>query len=121
MSNVSPSLIRRMAQEAQTKGIGLLDAAVSGIVRVAEAGELTIMVGGKESLFIQCQPIFRAMGKIIFHMGDVGMGMVCKLAKNLIASANIVAATEGLAAGVKAGVKLDKLMEVLIRPYSGMR
>ena len=118
MSTLSPLFCQKAASEAGKKGVGMLDAPVSGGSPAAEAGTLTIMVGGKEQLLEDCRPILEAMGKNIFYLGDIGMGQAAKLANNVIALAGICAATEGLALGVKAGVDLDRMLEI-VRVSSG--
>jgi 3-hydroxyisobutyrate dehydrogenase-like beta-hydroxyacid dehydrogenase len=51
----------------------------------AKAGTLSLMVGGDPALLEVCRPVFNALGKNVFHMGDVGMGEVAKLANNTMA------------------------------------
>jgi len=118
MSTLSPSFCQKAASEAGKKGVGVLDAPVSGASPAAEAGTLTIMVGGQSQLLEECRPILEAMGKNIFHLGEIGMGQAAKLANNVIVLTGICVATEGLALGVKAGVDLDRMLEI-IRVSSG--
>lgn len=113
MSTVSPALIRKIAMDAQRQDATVLDAAVSGIAQVASAGELTIMVGGDESVLQKRRLILEAMGNNIFYLGESGTGMVCKLLNNAIVSASIMATDECLSAGVKTGIDLEKLLQVL--------
>ena len=118
MSTVSPLLCQRIASEAGKKGVGVLDAPVNGGTPAAEAGILTISVGGKRELLDVCRPVLEAIGSNLFHFGKVGMGQVAKLSNNIIASANIFAATEGLALGVRSGIDLEHLLE-FVRVSSG--
>jgi len=113
MSTLSPLFCQRVAAEASKKGVGVLDAPVSGSAPAAEAGTLAIMVGGKEELLKECRPVLEAMGKNIFYFGNVGMGEAAKLANNTIVLVNIFAATEGLALGVKAGIDIKRLLEMI--------
>jgi 3-hydroxyisobutyrate dehydrogenase-like beta-hydroxyacid dehydrogenase len=71
MTSALPSTVRIVEQEALSKGIGLLDAPVSGGVARAAEGSLTIMVGGSKELADQCYLIWQAMGKTIFYTGEV--------------------------------------------------
>jgi 3-hydroxyisobutyrate dehydrogenase-like beta-hydroxyacid dehydrogenase len=84
----------------------------------AEAGTLTIMVGGDEKLLESCRPILEVLGKNIFHFGGVGMGQVAKAANNAILHYNTFGAMEGLNLAVKAGIKLERILE-LVRLSTG--
>ncbi|MBI2867814.1 MAG: NAD(P)-dependent oxidoreductase [Chloroflexi bacterium] len=118
MSTVSATLCQQIAGEASTKGVAVLDSPVSGGTPAAEAGTLTFMVGGSEGVLSDCRPVLEAMGKNIFHLGDLGMGQAAKLANNTIALANVFVATEGLSLGTRAGIKQERLLE-LIRVSTG--
>ncbi|NIM05045.1 MAG: NAD(P)-binding domain-containing protein, partial [Armatimonadetes bacterium] len=95
MSTIDPIVTRKVAEAAAGKGIDMLDAPVSGAPPKAADGTLSIMVGGKKEIFDQCKPILEVMGENIFHVGDVGMGEVVKLANNLIGSVCGLAVCEG--------------------------
>lgn len=117
-STVSPSLCKRVANEARRKGVGVLDAPVSGGSMGAEAGTLTIMVGGDGKLLKRCRPILEVLGKIILHLGSIGMGQVAKAANNAMLHHNIFGAMEGLNLAIKAGIKLERMLE-LVRSSTG--
>ncbi len=112
-STLYPGYCQKLAVEIGEKGAGMLDAPVSGAHIGSEAGTLTFMVGGEETLFKECLPVFQAMGKNIFHVGGVGTGQVAKLVNNLTFYINMVAAAEGLSLGLKAGLKLERMLEVI--------
>ncbi|SMB93386.1 2-hydroxymethylglutarate dehydrogenase /3-hydroxyisobutyrate dehydrogenase [Thermanaeromonas toyohensis ToBE] len=113
MSTVAPSDTQRLAQEAMARGLRYLDAPVSGGVAGAEAGKLTIMVGGKEEDYKQCLPLFQCMGERIYHVGDIGSGNAVKLVNNLLLGINMIGVAEALTLGVKAGLKPEVLLEVI--------
>jgi 3-hydroxyisobutyrate dehydrogenase-like beta-hydroxyacid dehydrogenase len=113
MSTNSPSLIRRIAADAATRGVSVLDAPVSGGVRGAEAGTLTIMVGGEAAPLKKVRKVLEAMGQRIFAVGPAGCGNVVKLVNNLISLECNSAAAEGFALGVKAGINPALLLEIL--------
>lgn len=117
-STISPFLCRRIAEEAAGKNVGVLDAPVSGGPMGVEAGTLTIMVGGDEKLLESCRPILEVLGKNIFRFGSVGMGQVAKAANNAILHYNTFGAMEGLNLAVKAGIKLERILE-LVRLSTG--
>jgi 3-hydroxyisobutyrate dehydrogenase-like beta-hydroxyacid dehydrogenase len=113
MSTNSPSLIRRIAADARTKGVSVLDAPVSGGVKGAEAGTLAIMVGGDAAALKKVSKILETMGQQIFPVGDVGCGNIAKLVNNLISLICNSAAAEGFALGVKAGIDPAVLLEII--------
>lgn len=117
-STIAPQTAREMEAACAAKGVTYLDAPVSGTGRIVERGELTIMVGGALEGFERAQPVLRAVGTSIHHMGPVGSGNLTKLLNNLAKDINIAAVMEVLVVGAKAGVDLDALFAV-IRGASG--
>ncbi len=107
------STSRRLAAQLQGHGVGFLDAPVSGGTNGAEAGTLTIMVGGDSRLFARARPILEAFGRRIEHLGPVGAGHAMKAVNNALLAVNILAFAEGLAALVKSGVPAAKAVAVL--------
>ncbi|MFI9560453.1 NAD(P)-dependent oxidoreductase [Nonomuraea endophytica] len=91
-----------------------LDAPVSGMAKGAQSGTLQIFVGGPSELYERFMPIFQAMGSTILHVGPHGAGYAVKLMINLLWFAHLVATTEVLTMGVKAGVDLGVLRDSLI-------
>jgi 3-hydroxyisobutyrate dehydrogenase-like beta-hydroxyacid dehydrogenase len=115
LSTNSPTLMRKVAAELKAKGVDMLDAPVSGGVTGAEQGTLSIMVGGDKAVFERVKPFLASIGSEdkIHHCGDVGAGDVCKLCNNLVGIAVPVVSAEVLTMGVKAGVDLKTLVEVI--------
>src|SRR5918999_2807157 len=95
-------------------GYRMLDAPVSGSTPVAEAGKLSIMVGGDEQTFEEFEPVLAAMGEKVSHMGEVGSGARMKVIINLILGANMAVLSEGLALGEAAGIPVEKQLEVIL-------
>ncbi|NGO91184.1 MAG: 3-hydroxyisobutyrate dehydrogenase, partial [Halomonas sp.] len=85
-STIDADTARHVAATGAEKGIGFVDAPVSGGVGGAQAGTLTFIVGGSEAQFTQAQPVLQAMGKNIFHAGDHGAGQVAKVCNNMLLS-----------------------------------
>jgi 3-hydroxyisobutyrate dehydrogenase-like beta-hydroxyacid dehydrogenase len=112
-STVHPKTCQRIAALAKDKKVGILDAAVSGAESGARAGTLSLMVGGDPVLLEVCRPVFNVIGKHIFHMGEVGMGEVTKLANNLTAIVNMQTLREGLRLARRAGISEQKMLEVI--------
>jgi 3-hydroxyisobutyrate dehydrogenase len=113
LSSNSPSVARRLAETAARHGVTYLDAPVSGGVVGAENATLSVMVGGDRATFETYRPLLEAIGKNIFHLGDVGSGCVAKLVNNLIGLAAMHLINEALVAGVKAGLDARTLYEVM--------
>src|SRR4030042_1255837 len=74
MSTNSPSLVRRIAEDAGAMGVAVLDAPVSGGTRGAEAGTLTMMVGGDTATLERVRPVLEPMAHKIFHLGAGACG-----------------------------------------------
>jgi 3-hydroxyisobutyrate dehydrogenase len=112
-STVSPSTIKKIWAEAKDRGMMVLEAPVSGGVIGAEAGTLTVIVGGDKLVFERCHEILQVIGENIIHVGDVGSGNTVKLVNNLISLANVAVLSEGMVLGVKAGVSPETLHDVI--------
>ena len=113
MSTNSPSLVRRIAEDAGAMGVEVLDAPVSGGTRGAEAGTLTIMVGGDAAILERARPVLEPMANKIFHLGEVGCGNVAKLVNNMIGLTCNSVCAEGFVLGVKAGIDPQVLYDLL--------
>lgn len=115
MSTIAPAISRRLAEAAAEFGVGFIDAPVSGGSFGAEQGSLTIMAGGDAGLVKRCRPLFEVMGdpQRIFHTGAVGNGEVVKLVNNMLVGSISAATLEALLVGVRAGVPLKTLVEVI--------
>jgi 3-hydroxyisobutyrate dehydrogenase-like beta-hydroxyacid dehydrogenase len=112
-STVHPKTVRKIAELAKAKGVGVIDAEVSGGERGAQAQTLCYMVGGDKAPFEKCRPVFATSGANIFHLGELGSGAIAKLAHNLIVYVNMLAASEGMRLAEKAGLDLKALQEVV--------
>jgi 3-hydroxyisobutyrate dehydrogenase len=104
---------RRMAARLAERGIGFLDAPVSGGTVGAVAGTLTVMVGGEEATLARVQPVIETFGKRIVHCGEVGAGDALKAVNNALLAMHIWGAAEGLVALEKAGVKAEVALDVI--------
>ncbi|MDA3039960.1 MAG: NAD(P)-dependent oxidoreductase [Actinomycetota bacterium] len=113
LTTSSPTLSRRLADEATERGFSFLDAPVSGGVGGARKGTLAVMVGGPAEVFHTFEPILGAFAAKVVHCGDVGAGNVVKVVNNMLAFSNMMAATEALLLGAKAGVDPKVLREVV--------
>src|SRR5438067_5230377 len=111
MSTIAPSVSRKLAEAASTKGVHFLDAPVSGGSQGGVNGTLTIMVGGEREIFEQVRPVLEAMGKKenIFHVGPTGTGEVVKIVHNMLAGAIAGVTAEAFLLGGKAGAEVDMM------------
>jgi 2-hydroxy-3-oxopropionate reductase len=119
MSTSSPVLARELALSARERGVGMLDAPVSGGDVGAEEGTLSIMAGGSEQDFGRAKSLFEVMGKTIVHVGEVGAGQTVKACNQIVVALVIEAVSEALVLGSKAGVDLAKVIEVLSGGLAG--
>jgi 3-hydroxyisobutyrate dehydrogenase-like beta-hydroxyacid dehydrogenase len=109
----SPMLVRRIYARFKEKSAHVMDVPVSGGPSGAQAGTLTLMVGGDEEIFQQCKPVLGAIGKRIIYTGGIGCGSVCKLMHNCVLYGLQAVVAECLTLGVKAGVDPLPLWQVL--------
>jgi 3-hydroxyisobutyrate dehydrogenase len=108
-----PATSRRIAARLAERGIGFLDAPVSGGTSGAEQGILTVMVGGNAALRDRVRPVLEAFGTKIVHCGPVGAGDALKSVNNALLAVNVWSTGEGLAALAKAGVRPDVALDVI--------
>lgn len=104
---------RRIAERLAERGIGFLDAPVSGGVAGAEQAALTVMVGGDAELLERVKPVLACFGKRIVHCGVVGTGDALKAVNNALLAMHIWGTAEGLIALEKAGVRADVALDVI--------
>lgn len=107
------STTKRIAARLARSGVAFADAPVSGGTNGAEAGTLTVMVGGDPTTFERALPVLQAFGKRIVHMGPLGSGDAMKAVNNTLLGVNILALAEGLTALAKAGVNPRVAVETL--------
>jgi putative dehydrogenase len=112
-STVTADDARGLAAALHPLGIALLDGPVSGGVTSARTGTLTVIAGGDDGALQAAQPALQACASQVFHVGPVGAGASVKLINNLLAASHVALTAEALALGVKAGVSLPRLIEVV--------
>ena len=121
LSTNSPTVIRSIHQVCEKKRVTVLDAPVSGGVYGAAAGTLAVMVGGDETAFKRIRPALESIGSHVVYCGPIGSGMVCKICNNLVSMGTGVLLAESLTLGVKAGVDLSVLADVIANSSGGCR
>jgi 2-hydroxy-3-oxopropionate reductase len=113
MGTSDPASTRRIAALLAAQGVAFLDAPVTGGVKGAEAGTLTIMVGGPSDAVERVRPVLAVLGSVIVHVGESGTGHVVKLLNNLIALSTASLIAEALALAERSGVARSTVFEVL--------
>lgn len=113
LSSVDPTTTRALAAQAGLKGVEYLDAPVSGGVSGAEAGTLTIMVGGPEAAVNKVMSILEILGKNIRHVGDTGAGDAVKIVNNMLLGANMASLAEAMVLGRKLGLSGEVMHEII--------
>jgi 3-hydroxyisobutyrate dehydrogenase-like beta-hydroxyacid dehydrogenase len=113
LSTSGPAAAQAIALLLTPRGIAAIDAPVSGGVKGAAAGKLTIMASGPAPAMQRVRPLLEVLGKV-YELGEKpGLGQTVKLANNLMSAASLAIAAEALAMGVKAGVDPAAMLDVL--------
>jgi 3-hydroxyisobutyrate dehydrogenase-like beta-hydroxyacid dehydrogenase len=115
MSTIAPRTVLGLRGPVEERGASLLDAPVSGSVSLAEAGQLTIMVGGGAAAVDRARRVLEAMSAKLLHVGDLGAGATMKLAVNAVVHGLDVALSEALVLAEKAGVDRAAAYDVFMQ------
>lgn len=108
-----PHYSRRIAQRLREAGCDFIDAPVSGGKVGAEAGTLTVMVGGRRETYERALPVIQAFAGKVFHVGDVGAGHAVKAVNNMLLAIGLLCVAEGLATLAKQGIDPAVALEVI--------
>ena len=109
-STISPLATQTMARALAERGVGMLDAPISGGSEGAANGTLSIMVGGDAGEFEWALPVFEAMGQTITHVGASGAGQIVKLVNQILVVGHALAMSEALLFAQAGGVDLQKTL-----------
>jgi 3-hydroxyisobutyrate dehydrogenase len=113
-STTAPGFVRNVAQRLSAHGILFLDAPVSGGVKRAAEGTLSVMASGAPEAFAAAQPFLAALAENVYPMGDEpGQGATMKLVNQILAGIHIAAAAEAVAFGARAGIDPHRIYEVI--------
>ena len=104
------AMIERASIEA---GVEILDAPVSGGDEGANAGSLTVLVGGKQAIFDACLPIFEVIGDSVSLLGPHGAGYSAKIAQVVLCYLHSLALSEAMMLGIKGGVDPDRMLSII--------
>jgi 2-hydroxy-3-oxopropionate reductase len=114
MSTIAPETARKVAARYAEKGIGWLDAPVSGGEVGARDATLAIMAGGEAGVLERVRPLFACLGKTVVHIGPAGAGQVAKACNQMIMVNAIQACAEAMRLAGAHGVDLHKVREALM-------
>ena len=113
MSTIDPMALKRMEPELSAKGVGLIDAPVTGMVTGAKAGTLKAYVGGDAGALERARPVLEAMTSEITHFGSIGQGVTMKLVNNMLMQVNRIVIAEALALGAAAGLDPEQMVKTI--------
>ncbi len=113
MSTIDPVTSSRVGRALRERGLCMVDSPVGKTSEHAVTGTLTLMIGGEAADIERAMPVLRCMGTDTFMCGGPGTGHAMKITNNLLATTIMVANTEVLAIGAKAGLTLELMMEVM--------
>lgn len=115
MSTIRPKTSREVASEGATRGVHVLDVAISGSTPAVEQGVVTLLGGGELKVFTSVEPIFKTIAKQYFHLGPSGSGTSAKLVVNTLLGVGMQAIAEACALGEKEGLDREQLLAVLAK------
>lgn len=111
-SSIDIVTTRELHKFALQSGVAMVDAPVSGGVAAAEAGTLTLMIGGEEKNFLRAKPILEKLGKKIVHAGIAGTGQAAKICNNLLLGISMIGTCEAFVLAEKLGLDPAKFFEI---------
>jgi 2-hydroxy-3-oxopropionate reductase len=120
-STIVPDEARRIASALQARGISMLDAPVSGGAMAAEAGNLSIMVGGDPAALERVRPVLDGYAKTIAYIGPSGAGQIAKACNQICTIVNMLGAAEAMLLAERAGVDPTRVKDVLLTGFGSSR
>jgi 2-hydroxy-3-oxopropionate reductase len=112
-STIDPEAARAIAARLAQAGIAMLDAPVSGGVPGAEAGTLSMMIGGDAAVLARVRPVLECVARTLVHVGDHGAGQVAKACNQLVLTVTIAGIAEAVSLARVAGVDVHAVVEAL--------
>ncbi|MDQ6437879.1 NAD(P)-dependent oxidoreductase [Mesorhizobium sp. LHD-90] len=118
-TTASAEVARELAEKAAERGFSFLDAPVSGGQAGAENGVLTVMVGGQEADFDRAKPVIDSYARMVGLMGPSGAGQLTKMINQICIAGLVQGLAEGIHFGKKAGLDVEKVVEVISKGAAG--
>jgi 3-hydroxyisobutyrate dehydrogenase-like beta-hydroxyacid dehydrogenase len=113
LSTASPESTQRIHAALAQREVEFLDAGISGGAKAADAGTLTIMVGGSGAALDRVRPVLERFAAKIFHMGETGAGHIAKLLNNFLNGISLAATAEVMVAAKQSGLDLETFLDVV--------
>ncbi len=118
-TTASAEVARELHEAARAKGVDFIDAPVSGGQAGAENGVLTVMCGGDQAVFDKARPVVEAYARMVGLMGPVGAGQLTKMINQICIAGLVQGLAEGIHFGKKAGLDIEKVVEVISKGAAG--
>ena len=115
MSTIAPDVSRAVAAEFAAKGLTMLDAPISGSPVTLAQGNASVMVGGDKAAFERVEPVLRAIGPKVTHIGASGLAVQMKISVNLLLMVEVIAFGEAVALAEKGGVKRETAVDAILK------
>ena len=112
-SSIAPAATRRLAEQFRARGIGYVDAPVSGGSEGAVKGTLAIMCGGTEADFERAKPVLQIIGARVTRIGPVGCGQIAKVANQIAITGTFMALAEALTLAYRAGANPERVVDAI--------
>jgi 3-hydroxyisobutyrate dehydrogenase-like beta-hydroxyacid dehydrogenase len=114
-TTASADLARELAAAAEAKGVGFIDAPVSGGQAGAENGVLSVMCGGRPDVFARAEPVIKSYARACTLVGPAGCGQLTKMVNQICIAGLVQGLAEGLNFGLKAGLDMDTVVAVIAK------
>ncbi len=118
-TTASAEVARELYEAAKARGCDFIDAPVSGGQAGAENGVLTVMCGGDEQVFERARPVIDAYARMVGLMGPAGAGQLTKMVNQICIAGLVQGLAEGIHFGKKAGLDIEKVIEVISKGAAG--
>jgi 3-hydroxyisobutyrate dehydrogenase len=118
-TTASAEVARELAEEAKKRGIGFVDAPVSGGQAGAENGVLTVMCGGSQADFDKAKPVIDSYARMVGLMGPAGAGQLTKMINQICIAGLVQGLAEGIHFGKKAGLDIEAVIDVISKGAAG--
>lgn len=118
-TTASADVARELYAAAKERGLGFVDAPISGGQAGAENGVLTVMCGGDEDVFAKAEPLIDCFARSCLLMGEAGAGQITKMVNQICIAGLLQGLSEGMNFGQKAGLDMDKVIDVISKGAAG--
>jgi 3-hydroxyisobutyrate dehydrogenase-like beta-hydroxyacid dehydrogenase len=115
MSTIAPDASRAVSAEFAARGLTMLDAPISGSPVTLAQGSASLMVGGDAQAFARVEPVLKAIGPKVTHIGASGLAVQMKIAVNLLLMVEVIAFGEAVALAEKGGVKREVAVDAVLK------